>query len=253
MKNSWAVITGGSSGLGVAFAERLAAEGANIWLAARSEDKMAALAERLQAEFGVASRYSVVDLADAAARAAFVAELGEARVTHLVNNAGFAQLGPFADSDPARTTEMLELNVVALTDLVHAVLPGMRERGRGAIINIASTAAFQPTPSMGAYAASKSYVVNFSAALWQELKGSGVRVLASCPGPTETEFWATAGNDRVLTNRRTTRHVVDSTMEALRRDHPIVVDGTKNRVLTWAARLAPVKVQTVVSNYITTR
>lgn len=73
------------------------------------------------------------------------------------------------------------------------------------------------------------------------------------PGPTETEFWATAGNDRVLTNRRTTRHVVDSTMEALRRDHPIVVDGTKNRVLTWAARLAPVKVQTAVSHYITTR
>ena len=253
MKNTWAVVTGGSSGLGVAFAERLAAEGADVWLAARSEDKLRDVADRLATEFGVATRTSVVDLSDGGARAAFVAELRDSHVSHLVNNAGFAQLGDFAESDPERTTQMLELNVVALTDLVHAVLPGMRERGRGAIINVASTAAFQPTPSMAAYAASKAYVLNLSASLWQELKGTGIRVLASCPGPTETDFWTVAGNDSVLKNRRTPEQVVDATMAALRRNRPVVIDGARNKALAFAARLAPVQAQTAISHHITTR
>lgn len=253
MKNTWAVVTGGSSGLGVAFAERLAAEGADVWLAARSQDKLRDVADRISGEFGVATRISVVDLSDDEARAAFMAELRDARVSHLVNNAGFAQIGSFADSDPERTTEMLELNVVALTDLIHAVLPGMRERGRGAIINVASTGAFQPTPSMAAYAASKAYVLNLSAALWQELKGTGIRVLASCPGPTETDFWTVAGNDSVLKNRRTPQQVVDATMDGLRRNRPVVIDGAWNKALAFAARFAPVQAQTAVSHYVTTR
>lgn len=253
MKNTWAVVTGGSSGLGVAFAERLAAEGADIWLAARSEDKLREVAERLAAEFGVATRYSVVDLSDAEARAEFAAEVRAARVGHLVNNAGFAQLGDFADSDPERTSEMLELNVVALTDLIHAVLPGMRERGRGAIINVASTAAFQPTPSMSAYAATKAYVLSLSAGLWQELKGTGIRVLASCPGPTETGFWTAAGNDGVLTRRRTPEQVVEVTMAALRRNKPVVVDGAWNRAMALTARFAPIRVQAAVAHRVTTR
>ncbi|MDO5677941.1 MAG: SDR family oxidoreductase [Propionibacteriaceae bacterium] len=253
MNNTWAVVTGGSSGLGVAFAQRLAAEGADIWLAARSEDKMREVAAQLEADFGVATRISAVDLSDGEARAAFHAEVGAAQVSHLVNNAGFAQLGDFKDSDPARTAQMLELNVVALTDLVHAVLPGMLQRGRGAIINVASTAAFQPTPSMSVYAASKAYVLNFSAALWEELKGTGVRVLASCPGPTETEFWTAAGNDSVMRKRRTAEQVVDVTMDALRRNKPFVIDGAGNRVMAFANRLAPIRAQTAIAHLITTR
>ena len=253
MNNTWAVVTGGSSGLGVAFAQRLAAEGADIWLAARSEDKMREVAAQLEADYGVATRISAVDLSDGEARVAFYAEVAEAQVSHLVNNAGFAQLGAFKDFDPEVTTQMLELNVVALTDLIHVVLPGMLQRGRGAIINIASTGAFQPTPSMSAYAASKSYVLNLSAALWEELKGTGVRVIASCPGPTDTEFWATGGNESVMRNRRTPEQVVDTTMDALRRNKPFVVDGASNRVLAFANRLVPIKAQTAIAHLITTR
>lgn len=253
MNNTWAVVTGGSSGLGVAFAERLAAEGADIWLAARSEDQLRSVATRLETHYGVATRVSVVDLSDADARAGFLAEIREARVSHLVNNAGFAQLGEFASSDPQRTTQMLDLNVVALTDLIHAALPGMLQRGRGAIINVASTAAFQPTPSMSAYAASKAYVLSLSAALWEELKGTGVRVIASCPGPTETGFWSAAGNDEVMTRRRTPEQVVDVTLRALRRNRPFVVDGALNRAMAFSTRLAPVRAQTAIAQFITTR
>ena len=252
MDNTWAVVTGGSSGLGVAFAERLAAEGADIWLAARSEDRMREVAQRLEHNYGVATRISSVDLADAGARADFTAEVAEAGVSHLINNAGFAQLGDFAGSDPRRTTEMLELNVVALTELVHAVLPGMRRRGSGAIINVASTAAFQPTPSMTVYAASKAYVLRFSTGLWRELKGTGVRVIASCPGPTETGFWEAAGNDAVMKRRRTPEQVVDVTFEALYKDKPFVIDGAANRAMAFATRLAPIGFQTKIAQLITT-
>lgn len=253
MNNTWAVVTGGSSGLGVAFARRLAAEGADVWLAARREDKMRELASQLEDEFGVATRVSAVDLSDGEARAAFNAEVAGARVSHLVNNAGFAQLGNFAETDPARTTQMLELNVVALTELAHAVLPGMRGRGSGAIINVASTAAFQPTPGMSVYAASKAYVLRFSAGLWRELKGSGVRVIASCPGPTETEFWEAAGNNSVMTHRRTPEQVVDVTFDALYKDRPFVIDGAANRAMAFATRLAPVTLQTWIAQSITSR
>lgn len=253
MKNTWAVVTGGSSGLGIAFAERLAAEGADIWLAARSEDKLRGVAEGLESRFGVATRVSVVDLSDGGARADFIGEVRAAQVSHLVNNAGFAQLGDFAESDPARTTQMLELNVVALTELTHAVLPWMLARGRGAIINVASTAAFQPTPSMSAYAASKAYVLRLTAALWEELKGTGVRAIASCPGPTETEFWTAAGNDSVMTRRRTPEQVVDVTFRALKKNRPFVVDGAANRVMAFSTRLAPVRAQTAIAHFITTR
>lgn len=253
MTNTWAVVTGGSSGLGVAFAERLAAEGADIWLAARREDMLREVASRLEADFGVATRVSVVDLSDADARRTFAAEVRAAKVSHLVNNAGFAQIGPFAESDPEGTTEMLELNVVAFTEMVHAVLPGMLEARRGAIINVASLAAFQPTPSMSAYGASKAYVLRLSAALWQELKGTGVRVVASCPGPTETGFWAAAGNDSVMKRRRSPEQVVDVTLEALRRNRPVVVDGGMNRLMAFATRLAPVQAQTAIASLVTTR
>lgn len=253
MDNTWAVVTGGSSGLGVAFAERLAAEGADVWLVARSGDKLAAVAARLESEFGVATRISVVDLTDGGARAVFAAELAQAKVSHLVNNAGFAQLGHFSETDPTRTAQLLELNVVALTDLTHAALPGMLRRGRGAIINVASTAAFQPTPSMSVYAASKAYVLSLTAALWEELKHTGVRAIACCPGPTETEFFKAAGNEHVLRNRRTPEQVIDATFAALHQNRSVVIDGAQNRLLALAARFAPIKLQTVIAQYITTR
>ncbi|GAA4891171.1 SDR family oxidoreductase [Tessaracoccus lubricantis] len=253
MSNTWSVVTGGSTGLGVAFAERLAAEGSDIWLAARSEDQMQEVAARLESQYGVATRISTVDLTHREARAAFIAEVTAAKVGHLVNNAGFAQLGHFADSDPEGTSDMLELNIVALTEMVHAVLPGMLARGRGAIVNVASTAAFQPTPNMAAYAASKAYVLRLSVALWRELKHTGVRVIASCPGATATGFWANGGNDDMMRNRRSPEQVADVTFDALRKHRPFVVDGTLNRAMALATRAVPMGLQTHVAHFITSR
>ncbi|MFT3887847.1 MAG: SDR family oxidoreductase [Arachnia sp.] len=236
---SWAVITGASAGLGVAFAERLASEGADVWLAARSQDKLEEVAAGIRARHGVQTRVSPVDLSDAAARRGFVDEVGAARVTHLVNNAGFGSMGDFATLAADRLGQEMQLNMVALTELTRAVLPGMLERDRGAVINVASTAAFQPIPTMAVYAASKAYVLRLSIALWGELKGTGVRALAICPGPTETAFFANAGNDQVMGNRRTPEQVVDTTFEALRRNRPFAVDGASNATMAFANRLAP--------------
>lgn len=251
MSNTWSVVTGGSTGLGVAFAERLAAEGSDVWLAARSGDQMQAVARRLESEYGVATRISTVDLTHREARRAFIEEVRAAKVGHLVNNAGFAQLGQFAASDPEGTTDMVELNIVALTDLTHAVLPGMLERGRGAIVNVASTAAFQPTPNMASYAASKAYVLSFSVALWRELKPTGVRVIASCPGATKTEFWVRGGDDNMMRTRRAPEQVATVTFDALRKHRPFVVDGTMNRVMAFATRLVPMDLQTQIAGVIT--
>lgn len=253
MGNTWAVVTGGSSGLGVAFAKRLAAEGADIWLAARREDKLWDVAEALESEYGVATRISVVDLSDGASRAAFSAELAGARVSHLVNNAGFAQLGSFAEADSAGTTAMLETNMVAVTELMHAVLPGMRERARGAIINVASVAAFQPTPNMSAYAATKAYVLRLSVGVREELKGSGVRVIATCPGPIETDFWEVGGNDDMMRSRVSPEHVVDATMDGLRRNRPFVLDTAASKAMAFATRLAPLGLQASIAAWVTSR
>ena len=137
------------------------------------------------------------DLTDRGARAALVEELGATQVHTLVNNAGFGTLGPFDEIPAERISTEVELNVVALTELTKAVLPGMRARGRGAVINIASTAAFQPIPQFATYAATKAYVLRFSVGLWAELRDTDVRVLAVCPGPTDTAFFDRAGNDDI--------------------------------------------------------
>ncbi|MBK7822635.1 MAG: SDR family oxidoreductase [Tessaracoccus sp.] len=239
MSTSWAVITGASAGLGVAYADRLASEGANVWLAARSGDVLEDVAAGIRERHGVQTRVTAVDLSADATRRGFVEEVGAAQISHLINNAGFGTMGDFVDADPARLGQEMQLNMVALTELTRAVLPGMKERGRGAVVNVASTAAFQPIPTMAVYAASKAYVLRFSVALRDELKGTGVRVLAICPGPTETAFFANAGNESAMSNRRTPQQVVDTTFEALKRNRPFVVDGATNATLAFANRLAP--------------
>lgn len=239
MSTSWAVITGASAGLGVAYADRLASEGANVWLAARSGDVLEDVAAGIRERHGVQTRVTAVDLSADATRRGFVEEVGAAQISHLINNAGFGTMGDFVDADPARLGQEMQLNMVALTELTRAVLPGMKERGRGAVVNVASAAAFQPIPTMAVYAASKAYVLRFSVALRDELKGTGVRVLAICPGPTETAFFANAGNESAMSNRRTPQQVVDTTFEALKRNRPFVVDGATNATLAFANRLAP--------------
>src|SRR5204863_2906305 len=185
-----ALITGASSGIGEAIARELAARGHGVTLVARREERLRALAEELSSRDGVRAEALGFDLQDRSARdllATRIQELG-LEVEILVNNAGFGDSGNLADADRDRLISMVELNCVALLDLQARYLPPMVQRGRGTVINIASTASFQPIPGNATYAAAKAFVLSLSEAVHQELKGSGATVTAGSPGPVKTEF-----------------------------------------------------------------
>jgi uncharacterized protein len=189
------VITGASSGMGAEFARQLAARGHGVMLVARREERLLVLAEELRAAHGVRVEVVSCDLANPSSRRALldhVVELG-LTVEVLVNNAGFGTAGPFHELDGAREVEMVRTNVEAVVALTAAVVPGMVKRRRGAILNVASTAGFQPLPRQATYAATKAAVLSFSEALHTELGPLGVAVTALCPGPVRTEFMEVAG------------------------------------------------------------
>jgi uncharacterized protein len=195
---STALVTGASSGIGAAIAKSLAQRGHGLTLVARREDRISGLAMELHDRYAVRAGVVACDLAEPAERdrlAAKVEQLGLA-VEVLVNNAGFGYTGPFVDANRARQVELVRVNCEAVVDLSARYLPPMVTRGRGAVINIASTAAFQPLPGTANYAASKAFVLSHSEAVHQELKGSGVTVTAVCPGPVRTEFTEVAGIGR---------------------------------------------------------
>ena len=249
----WAVVTGASSGIGRGFAERLAGDGLSLVLVARSVDTLHDIADDLRSRHHVPVEVLACDLTDAAARDQLLDSLAERQVEVLVNNAGFATVGDFVDADPARITAEINLNVVALTLLARAFAPGMIRRGRGAIINVASTASFQPLPTMGVYAATKSYVLSLSQALWDELRPYGVTVLALCPGATETNFFVNAGDESILTHRRSVDQVIDTCFEALAKGQPYVIDGLGNAALAQVARLAPARIGLPISRRVLRR
>lgn len=189
------LITGASGGIGEALAWQFAAQGFGGILVARRQEPLAALAQAISARHGVAWDVMAADLAlpDAPARLASALRERNRTVDILVNNAGVGLTGAFTDTDWRRERDMLQINVTALTELTKLLLPGMVQRRRGRILNVASTAGFVPGPLMAVYYASKAYVVDFSAALSNELRGTGVTVTALCPGPTRTGFDSTAG------------------------------------------------------------
>jgi hypothetical protein len=190
-----AVVTGASAGIGAAIARELAGRGHTLVLVARRKDKLDVVAQALNEEFGVRAEVLGCDLGKAASRQrlpARIASLG-LEVSILVNNAGFATGGPFHQADPARELEQVRVLVEAVVALSSAFLPAMVKRGRGAVLNVASTAGMQPLPYSAGYSAAKAYVLTFSEALHQELHGSGVTVTALAPGPVSTEFWDVAG------------------------------------------------------------
>jgi short-subunit dehydrogenase len=190
-----ALITGASAGIGTAIARELAARGHCVVLVARRRDKLQEVADGLTEEFGVRAEAIGCDLAKASSRARLperIADLG-LRVEVLVNNAGFATGGPFHESDPERELQQVRVLVEAPVALTAAFLPEMVRRGRGAILNVASTAGMQPLPYSAGYSAAKAHVLTFSEALHQELNGSGVTVTALAPGPVSTDFWDIAG------------------------------------------------------------
>jgi short-subunit dehydrogenase len=241
-KGQRALVTGASSGIGAVFARELARRGADLVLVARSEGKLAALAQELSASYGVAADVAAADLAKPSA----ATELAESLVARglqidiLVNNAGFGLFARVYQADPVVLADMVRLNVEALVDLTRVYLPGMLDRDRGAIVNVGSTAGFQPVPYMAVYGATKAFVLSFTEALWAETRGTGVRVTALCPGSTDTGFFDVAGDDAQVGRRISPEKVVQAAFRALdRRASTVVTGGLESWMLTNSSRLAP--------------
>jgi short-subunit dehydrogenase len=244
-----ALITGASGGIGAAFAAELAKRQHNLILVARSEAKLQQLAAQLQQEFNILVEIIVQDLtAPGATTAVFdaVAQKGWT-VDLLVNNAGFGDYGAFADRPLAKQVGILQLNIVALVELSHLFLLGMRDRRSGSIINVASIAAFQPMPYLSIYAATKAFVLSFSEALWAENKSYGVRVLALCPGPTESDFFKVAEFPKSLASSSGQKlvpadEVVRDALKALdKNESNVVTGGFPNQIIVNMPRLMPRK------------
>lgn len=236
------LITGASSGIGEVFARKLAARGENLLLVARSEAKLASLCDELGKAHGIGAQYVSMDLSERGAGARLFAETGQRglEVWTLVNNAGFGSMGDFLDQDIERELNMVDLNVKALVDLTYRFLAGMRERKGGAIINVASTAGFQPVPYMATYAATKAFVLSFTEALWEENRAHGVRVLALCPGVTETNFFEAAQIERPPGRVvQTAEEVVETALAALSRGKSHVISGWSNYLMIESERLVP--------------
>ena len=204
VREQTALVTGASSGIGEELAKLAAADGCNLVLVARRQERLDALARDLSVAHGVSARVITADLANRAAPRRIAEELTKGRLTIdiLVNNAGLGIYGPFWERELGKELEVVQVNVVALTELTGLLLPGMISRKRGRILNVASTAAFQPGPWMAVYYATKAYVLSFSEAIAEELKGTGVTVTALCPGPTITEFQGAAGVRHRASSRR---------------------------------------------------
>jgi len=233
------LITGASAGLGAEFARQCAARGEEVALVARRRDRMAALAR----EIGGTVHIFAADLAKPGAAASLIAELEAEGLTvdTLINNAGFGLAGKFWTRPLDRLAGMIDLNCRTLTELCHLVLPAMRERNRGAICNVASTAAFQAGPNMAVYYASKAYVLSFTEALHHELKGSAIRVSCLCPGPTATEFGEVAGSKSPALERikGPADAVVRAGLKGLDRNKAIVIPGWPNKVTAQINRIFP--------------
>lgn len=244
MTKGTALVTGASAGLGMRFAEALARDGHDLILTARRAARLEALALAIRAEAGVKVTVIPADLAEPGAVPAPMAEIGRQglAVNTLVNNAGFGASGPLAGADPDRIVRMIELNCRALVELTRAVLPGMIQMRSGGILNIASTAAFQPGPGMAVYYATKAFVLSFSEAVHEEVRGQGVRVAALCPGATATEFFDTAGTSETFALRKLAgdpAKVVRDGLRALEANRAVKVSGAMNAVMAASVRFTP--------------
>lgn len=243
-----ALITGASSGLGVEFAELLAAQKVNLVLAARRKEPMEKLADDLRRKHGVDILVEPIDLAAPGAAARLKDSLDEKaiQIDILVNNAGYGLQGEFLETPIERTTDMIQLNITALTELSYVFGRDMAVRGSGEILLIASLLAFQPVPTYAAYAATKSYVLSFGEALHDELRTQGVVVTSLCPGHTETGFDAAAGAQaspmlRLLTMKP--RPVAEAGLQALSKGKASVIAGFMNNIVAFSNRLTPRSVQ----------
>jgi uncharacterized protein len=241
-----ALVTGASSGIGRELVRCFAADGYDLALVGRDEAGLNRIGAEHSAAHGVVARVFAADLGRPGAAGDLIARLDREGMTidHLVNSAGFGDASPFARSDPAKTYEMMQLNMITLTELTRALLPGMLARRRGRILNIASTAAFQPGPGMAVYYATKAYVLSFSEAIAHEVRGSGVTVTTLCPGTTRTGFQARTGNQetRLLHGPipvMDSETVARDGYRAMMRGRGVVVPGFMNKITVNTPRFFP--------------
>jgi len=259
MKNNprpLALVTGASSGIGASLARELAKDGHDLILAARRVEPMQVLA----AELGnVGSNCTIIaaDLSKSGAAGALVRDIEAQRlvVDVLINAAGLGANGRFEESDPLRVTEMLQVNVVALTELTRMLLPAMVARRKGRVMLMASTAGFQPGPQMAVYCASKAYVLNFGEAIAYELQGSGVTVTTLCPGATDTEFArvADAGRSALFKGLLPVMSASDVARigyRVLKAGRGVVITGLANKIMATSSRLSPTPVSLRIANWM---
>ena len=239
MTRAVTLITGASAGLGVEFARQCSKRGDDLVLVARRRDRLEQLAGQLQGKVHVFA--ADLSLPDAAASLIDRLDAEGLTVDVLINNAGFGGGGSFEEQSLERQRDMINLNVRTLTELTKLVLGPMRERNSGAILNVASTAAFQPGPGAAVYFATKSYVLSFTEALHQELKGTGIKVSALCPGATATEFGEVAGYTGRQLKRFSAdpRAVVAAGLRGLDKNKAVVVPGFGNKASAQASRFMP--------------
>src|SRR5438876_6228246 len=238
------LITGASSGIGEAFARQLASRGHNLLLVARSDDKLINLCNELGRINGARAQYVALDLSepDAPSRLFEETQKRDLQIDFLINNAGFGSMGDFTTLDLDLALKMIDLNVRALVELTNRFLAPMRERQSGSIINVASTAGFQPVPFMATYAATKAFVLSFSEALREENRTFGIKVMALCPGVTDTNFFAAAHIEKPPGRiSQSPEDVVDTALRALSRGKSSVISGWTNFFMIESERLAPRK------------
>lgn len=251
-----ALVTGGSGGIGLEIAKVLARNEFDLVLVARKRDALEAAAGQLEGKYAVRVHVFAADLGRPDAPQAIFDFLHNENIPIevLVNNAGFGLAGEFADTDLRRELDMIQVNISALTHLTKLFLPAMIKRSSGRIMNVASTAAFQPGPLMAVYYATKAYVLSFSEALAEELRHSGVTVTALCPGPTRTDFAASAhvGNSRLFTafGAADPADVAEYGYAAMTHGRRVAIPGIKNKIIAQANRFSPRTVTTKVSRML---
>jgi len=243
-----ALVTGASSGIGTELARQLAQRGHGVTLVARREDRLRAIADELTAAHGIRAEVVSADLTDEGSRDRVVREVADRglAIDVLVNNAGLSTMGAVHRGEVARELDMIRTDVEAVVHLCTTVLPGMVDRGAGAVLNVASTAAFQPLPGQAGYAASKSFVLSYTYSLGQELKGTGVTATALCPGPVETGFAEAAGmaDDEASAAMPkimwvSAADVAKAAIDGLAKGRPVVIPGASNRLVAMFAAHAP--------------
>ena len=248
-----ALITGASVGIGRELAKLFAKDHFDVALVARNASRLGAVATELEKQFGINAKPFPLDLTSGAAPQFLFDQLQRENIAVdvLVNNAGYGKLGAFADMPYEESAGQISLNIIALTHLTKLFLGPMLARKSGKILNVASTAGFQPGPLMAVYYATKAYVISFSEALSNELHGTGVTVTCLCPGLTDTEFQARAGTERTTLFRRTrpmdAATVAKDGYRALMKGKPLVISGLRNRLLMQSLRLSPRRLVTTVS------